>query len=855
MVTLHPFWSFSPSRSLSRAIAPPRRLSLSCLLVLVTLSLHSLPAQCFYTPNAYAASQQQQHYSAPEEATVATEHYKPVINVAFPAGNESQDDSIAMIEPQPTQQAEQQQQPVLSRVHRELPTASTNSWTPMPTSGRVSQLNSVYTAVNPPSMPSTPTSSGSREHPYTPVYSTLAVEEPATEAGLANLIDQRNLTYLTSESVARKSYQKPTNTYMIHPAKYQQAFASTSTSAKGKNATAAAKVASGHKKKAATTSGKLIEHELMPIPMIKSHRHGATLGFNLPEQGLTLYLDINELATKPMAQNIGLKVVSHNKNKKGELVEGEEVDQTSNKTNKANSTTTTTAAAAKILKKRVTKVVTKRARDEKKSSTSKSAAKSAAQSTASSSGTKSKTNVKSKTSNGNANSSMQSPATKAKVLQDKGTKLAEHLANNRTAAGNIPPSASRIPATYESQVRENDVPTGSVQQKKDVDANEEEGDILRNQAVTKTPPKEEAQKESSKEDIDDFDKEIVLTDNEDIETLDKSKAKANETDEEEEDEEGDDAKATTDTNAIEEDEEEEEDKSGEVTSSDAKSSTVEVPAQTSTLTPIDAENDVDDGPTLNLTGVSRKQEVIDNRMAEEMRDLIAKGKSLLEMSAKVTAAARSRRDVCEVNFEPQGTEKLTTIVEVARAVEADRVVNEAWQTSGAEQEMQDVLDFNTGGFTLILPANRAMSRLPPSLMRRWKDNEEIMPIDGYILDGKHTLEEMVGRTKLVTRNKGGIYVNRPNNETYTINGQRVVMANQPLANGGIVHVIDGLLYPPANKDIMETLKACGRLDGFVTLAEGTGFAEMLKKGRMGRICSITLTLFSAYRWTLHSVCA
>lgn len=48
-----------------------------------------------------------------------------------------------------------------------------------------------------------------------------------------------------------------------------------------------------------------------PIPVITPHAHGATIGFDLPEQGLTLYLDVDELATKPIAQNIGLKVVTH----------------------------------------------------------------------------------------------------------------------------------------------------------------------------------------------------------------------------------------------------------------------------------------------------------------------------------------------------------------------------------------------------------------------------------------------------------------------------------------------------------------------------------------------------------------
>jgi hypothetical protein len=47
----------------------------------------------------------------------------------------------------------------------------------------------------------------------------------------------------------------------------------------------------------------------------------------------------------------------------------------------------------------------------------------------------------------------------------------------------------------------------------------------------------------------------------------------------------------------------------------------------------------------------------------------------------------------------------------------------------------------------------------------------------------------------------------------------------------MIHVIDGILYPNSDKDIMETLKSCNRLDGFVTLAEGTGFSDTLKQSK------------------------
>ena len=73
-------------------------------------------------------------------------------------------------------------------------------------------------------------------------------------------------------------------------------------------------------------------------------------------------------------------------------------------------------------------------------------------------------------------------------------------------------------------------------------------------------------------------------------------------------------------------------------------------------------------------------------------------------------------------------------------------------------------------------------------------------------------------------------VSKKADKAMTVNGQRIKLMNQKGPMGGVVHVLDGLLYPVADKDIMKTLKSCNRFDGFVTLAEGTGIGDSLSKG-------------------------
>jgi len=46
-------------------------------------------------------------------------------------------------------------------------------------------------------------------------------------------------------------------------------------------------------------------------------------------------------------------------------------------------------------------------------------------------------------------------------------------------------------------------------------------------------------------------------------------------------------------------------------------------------------------------------------------------------------------------------------------------------------------------------------------------------------------------------------IHRQAEQAMTVNGQRIIQMNQRGPMGGIVHVIDGLLYPIADKNIMK----------------------------------------------------
>ncbi|KAH7641527.1 hypothetical protein HUG17_4571 [Dermatophagoides farinae] len=178
--------------------------------------------------------------------------------------------------------------------------------------------------------------------------------------------------------------------------------------------------------------------------------------------------------------------------------------------------------------------------------------------------------------------------------------------------------------------------------------------------------------------------------------------------------------------------------------------------------------------------------MIDNELVAQMQLLLEKSTKLIDLSANTCAEKMMQcnsRDICATGTVSIIANTSTTIREIAQQLDAHLILNEV--SNLFENELQDFMDFSTKGYTIILPSNDAVRHLPPNLLKRWRKNMETFMLNGYLIEGIHTIESLSNNMMISTRG--------------------------------------------SDKDIIDTLKACGRFDGFVTLVEGTGFADLLRK--------------------------
>ncbi|KAI2803048.1 hypothetical protein BLOT_007171 [Blomia tropicalis] len=649
------------------------------------------------------------------------------------------------------QQQQQQQQSGRDRGNLDdTPRAYSQGWTPVPTNRNIGTVsassNLAYTAIN-------PVPAGQKLYGSAVAAAKYAVPLVAT-LGAASASNP-NSTYVFSESISRSSYQKPQNTYMIQPAKYRQAFPtitsrSSTNSHNNNNNNNNSNNRTNKVSSKKVKNSKIINAEIMPIPMIKPHRH----------------------------------VVAHGKN-------GED-DDDSNVDNHIND------SKPKSLRKRMPKLNKKPKNSTLNNTTSVKAVK----------------NLKFQANN-------------TKLFDDAIRKMNE---NNGTR-NDIPPTASRIPATFVNHVDELEE---DVEQHKMGTTNETEdtkssvGEALGHAVRVSGIEREKQQSDESSSELEE--EEDEESENE-TETNGESLSSISIDDEEENEENEDETTATTTMDPLLNDIETKTTTMLPV-ASNTQTNLLDNPQKIATTTTSSlSENELIPPVSKSVVNESvvLRQEAMDQQFVEQMHNLIDKSAKLLDLSSQTCTAAveRCKRSTgCEPNMRSITSETGTTVRELAQQLDANLILNEG---NGAfEADLQDSFDFSTNGYTVILPANSAVQRLPPNLLRRWKENDDGLSIDFYLIDGVHTLDSLVARKTINTRGKARLHINNPHNRTYTINGQRVIYANQKAPSGGIIHVIDGLLYPHSERDIMDTLKACGRLDGFVTLAEGTGFAQTLK---------------------------
>ncbi|XP_076359946.1 uncharacterized protein LOC143252142 [Tachypleus tridentatus] len=167
--------------------------------------------------------------------------------------------------------------------------------------------------------------------------------------------------------------------------------------------------------------------------------------------------------------------------------------------------------------------------------------------------------------------------------------------------------------------------------------------------------------------------------------------------------------------------------------------------------------------------------------------------------------------------------------QAAASLEADAVLS----LIRLDEESIIALLSAEGPYTLFLPSNNALSRLPPQLLKIWKEDSDTFTkiFLNHIIPTKLSLEDLRQTPTIDPRaaNVDTLYVNSNEDETVTINGQRIVTTNAPGPKGGMIHVIDGVLYPLADKDIVDTVIQCNKFSGFLTLLEGTQLIDTLRR--------------------------
>ncbi|GFT81731.1 transforming growth factor-beta-induced protein ig-h3 [Nephila pilipes] len=169
----------------------------------------------------------------------------------------------------------------------------------------------------------------------------------------------------------------------------------------------------------------------------------------------------------------------------------------------------------------------------------------------------------------------------------------------------------------------------------------------------------------------------------------------------------------------------------------------------------------------------------------------------------------------------------TSIREIARSLNADAF----FEFVGlSDEEIESMLTVD-GSYTLFIPSNEAVSRLPSNLVDHWRENNPdfTMALLNHVIQDVISLDQLKQGGRLTSRANGAtIFVNNYNNEAVTVNGHRIVHGDVTAPKGGLIHVIDGTLCPVADQDIINTLRTCNKYDGFLTLADVTKLLDTMQ---------------------------
>jgi transforming growth factor-beta-induced protein len=191
-----------------------------------------------------------------------------------------------------------------------------------------------------------------------------------------------------------------------------------------------------------------------------------------------------------------------------------------------------------------------------------------------------------------------------------------------------------------------------------------------------------------------------------------------------------------------------------------------------------------------------------------------------------------------------------TVLETSAELESFRVLVEA-------AVLANNLDHD-GPFTVFVPTNSAMATINNLLNRTAATPTEVLLY--HVVNGRYTTTDLVNRGSLPTLLGERLTFTAEDGEII-LNGETAITTMDITAGNGIIHVVNGVLLPPAGSPFIsdsrastldEVLAADGRFTTFLSLLERAGLkAELANRVHTYTVLAPTDAAFAQWPEELH----
>lgn len=179
---------------------------------------------------------------------------------------------------------------------------------------------------------------------------------------------------------------------------------------------------------------------------------------------------------------------------------------------------------------------------------------------------------------------------------------------------------------------------------------------------------------------------------------------------------------------------------------------------------------------------------------------------------------------------PDSTEKAPTqnVVEIAASNPDFSTLVALVQTANLAGALS-----TTSPITVFAPTNDAFASLPKATVKRITSRPAALKsvLTYHVAPAKLTASDVVAMRKIPTLQGGSIRV-QVAGSTVRLDGRSTVTATDIMATNGVVHVIDNVLLPRRQQDVVSLLSGNPNFTTFVDLVKRAGITEGLASGSL-----------------------